>query len=149
MRYASIRDLDISNGEGIGVSLFVQGCHQHCKNCFNKETWNFSGGKEFTKDVEDKFLELVKRPFIQRVSILGGEPLCEENMPKVVELLKRLDKVKKWVYTGYTIDMFQDKEFLKYVDVLVDGRYIDELRDLNLLFRGSSNQRILRKGIDF
>jgi len=79
MRYASIRDLDISNGEGIGVALFVQGCKFHCKNCFNQVTWDFQGGKEFTQQVREGFLKLIQRPFIQRVSILGGEPLEDEN----------------------------------------------------------------------
>lgn len=152
MRYASIRDLDISNGEGLGVALFVQGCHFHCKNCFNQSTWDFNGGKEWTMEVEDKFLKLIQRPFIQRVSILGGEPLADENYPTVIYLLKTIDNVEKWVYTGYRKEelmYFGKHEVFKHADVIVDGRYVDELRDLSLSFRGSSNQRILRKGVDF
>ena len=152
MRYASIRDLDISNGEGIGVALFVQGCKFHCKNCFNQVTWDFQGGKEFTQQVREGFLKLIQRPFIQRVSILGGEPLEDENYRDVIDLLKTIDNVEKWVYTGYRKEelmYFGKHEVFKYADVIVDGRYIDELRDLNLKFRGSSNQSILRKGVDF
>ena len=83
MRYAQIRSMDISNGEGIGVSLFVQGCHFHCKNCFNSETWDFAGGKAWTDSTEEKFLQLINRPYIKRVSILGGEPLADENVETI------------------------------------------------------------------
>ena len=92
MRYASIRELDISNGEGVGVALFVQGCHFHCHNCFNTETWDFSGGKEWTPDVKEKFLELIDRPYIKRVSILGGEPLADENLDDVLDLVTEINK---------------------------------------------------------
>ena len=92
MRYASIRELDISNGEGVGVSLFVQGCHFHCYNCFNTETWDFNGGKECTPDVKEKFLELIDRPYIKRVSILGGEPLADENLDDVLDLVTEINK---------------------------------------------------------
>lgn len=143
MRYASIRDLDISNGNDVGVALFVQGCHFHCKNCFNQDTWNFDGGKEFTKEVMDKFLNLVNRDFIKRVSILGGEPLAKENIDGVESILKNINNKKVWVYTGYIFDKVKDKSIMKYIDYLVDGQYVDELRDLKLKFRGSSNQRII------
>ena len=143
MRYASIRDMDISNGNGIGVALFTQGCHFHCKNCFNKSTWDFNGGKEFTKETCDKFLKLVNRPFIKRVSILGGEPLAKENINSVESILKNIKNKTVWVYTGYTFDKVKDKSVMKYIDYLVDGQYVDELRDLRLKFRGSSNQRII------
>ena len=92
MRYASIRELDISNGEGVGVALFVQGCHFHCYNCFNTETWDFNGGKEWTSDVKEKFLELIDRPYIKRVSILGGEPLADENLNGVLDLVTEINK---------------------------------------------------------
>lgn len=92
MRYAQIRKLDISNGENIGVALFVQGCHFHCKNCFNPETWDFNGGKEWMEEVKNKFLELVDRPYIKRVSILGGEPLAEENINDVLNLVTEINK---------------------------------------------------------
>ena len=92
MRYASIRELDISNGEGVGVALFVQGCHFHCYNCFNTETWDFNGGKEWTQEVKEKFLELIDRPYIKRVSILGGEPLADENLDDILDLVTEINK---------------------------------------------------------
>lgn len=105
IRYAQIRSLDLSNGEGVGVALFVQGCHFHCKNCFNPETWDFSGGKEWTEEIKNKFLKLLDRPYIKRVSILGGEPLAEENVDNVLDLVNRirLSNPQKsiWLYTGY------------------------------------------------
>lgn len=164
--------MDISNGEGIGVALFVQGCHFHCYNCFNPETWDFNGGKEWTQEVEDKFIELASRPYIQRISILGGEPLADENLDSVLNLVNkfRLSCPEKiiWLYTGYTWDeiygyvtpldsvmtapncdilydyhMFQRKEIIKQCDVLVDGRYIDSKRDITLKWCGSTNQRVI------
>ena len=92
MRYASIRELDISNGEGVGVSLFVQGCHFHCKNCFNYKTWDFNGGYEWTQKTKDDFLKLIDRPYIKRVSILGGEPLADENLDMVLDLVSEINK---------------------------------------------------------
>lgn len=143
MRYASIRDLDISNGNDIGVALFTQGCHFHCKNCFNKSTWDFDGGKEFTKETCSKFMKLVNRPFIKRVSILGGEPLAKENVDDVCNVLKQIKNKTIWVYTGYTFETVKNYDIMKYIDYLVDGQYVDELRDLRLKFKGSSNQRII------
>lgn len=142
MNFASIRNFDVSNGIGIGIALYVQGCHFHCKNCFNQVTWDFNGGKEWTPDIENKFIELANNKHVDRVSILGGEPLTPENYDTVLSLCKKLSK-KIWVYTGYTYETLCDKEILRYIDVLVDGKYVDELRDLNLAFRGSSNQRII------
>ena len=92
MRYAQIRSLDISNGENVGVALFVQGCHFHCYNCFNTETWDFNGGKEWTPEVKERFLELIDRPYIKRVSILGGEPLADENLDGVLDLVTEINK---------------------------------------------------------
>ena len=92
IHYASIRNLDISNGEGVGVALFVQGCHFHCYNCFNIDTWDFNGGKEWTPEVKEKFLELIDRPYIKRVSILGGEPLADENLDDVLDLVTEINK---------------------------------------------------------
>ncbi len=107
IRYAQIRSLDLSNGEGVGIALFVQGCHFHCPNCFNPETWDYNGGKEWTEEVKNKFLELANRPYIKRISILGGEPLAEENLDGVLDLVNeiRLSSPKKsiWLYTGYTM----------------------------------------------
>ena len=151
MRYASIRNLDISNGLGVGVALFVQGCPLHCKNCFNPNTWNFDDGEEWTKETEDMFIELVNKPYIKRVSILGGEPLSNHNRYQVFLLcnrIKNLYKDKKiWLYSGYTYEQIcQSREQFKIftcIDVLVDGPYIDEQRDITLAFRGSKNQRII------
>ena len=146
MRIADIQEFDVNNGEGVGCSLFVQGCHFHCKNCFNQSTWDFNGGKEWTQSTKEKFLELVNNPYITRVSILGGEPLADENIQDVYGLIKQIPSSKKiWLYTGYVWD---DMDFVRRlvansVDVLVDGRFVDELRDLNLPFRGSSNQRLI------
>lgn len=145
MRYASIRDMDISNGNGIGVALFTQGCHFHCKNCFNKSTWDFDGGKEFTRETCNKFMKLVNRPFIKRVSILGGEPLSKENVDDVCNILKQIKNKTIWVYTGHTFETVKNYDIMKYIDYLVDGQYVDELRDLTLEFRGSSNQNIWKK----
>lgn len=143
MKYASIRNMDISNGLGCGVALFVQGCHFHCKNCFNPSTWDFEGGKEFTAEIEGKFLSLADHPFIRRVSFLGGEPLAPENREKVAELCKKLFGTKKvWLYTGYAYEDIP-KDILQYIDVLVDGRYIDDLKDFSLKFKGSANQRVI------
>lgn len=90
MRYAQIRSMDISNGEGVGASLFVQGCDRHCFNCFNSETWDFNGGKEWTEETKNKFMELIDRPYIRRISILGGEPLAEQNLDDVLSLIKEI-----------------------------------------------------------
>ena len=163
MRYASIRSMDISNGEGVGISLFVQGCHFHCKNCFNPETWDFNGGKEWTPEVEDKFIELASKPYIKRISILGGEPLADENLDGVLNLVNRfrllLPEKTIWLYSGYKLEecilhngeivdshnynRFKRQCILEQCDVLVDGRYIDKLRDVSLKWRGSSNQRVV------
>ena len=147
MRIAQIRDMDISNGLDVGVALFVQGCNRHCYICFNQETWDFDGGFEFTSDIEQKFISFASRTFIQRVSILGGEPLAKENRNDVVNLIAKIksnhpDK-NIWLYTGYTIDeLLSDNVDLHNIDYLVDGEYVDSLRDLTLEFRGSSNQHI-------
>lgn len=164
MNYAQIRSMDISNGEGIGVSLFVQGCNFHCKNCFNSETWEFSKGQEWNDKTKNQFLKLIETPFIQRVSILGGEPLHPKNVQNV---LKIVDEIRVsyptkniWLYTGYTWEQIMHpvitdidseqlkilqmrKELVNKCDVLIDGRYIDELRDVSLHWRGSSNQRVI------
>lgn len=151
MRYASIRSLDISNGEGVGISLFVQGCPFRCHNCFNPETWDFNGGEEWTEDIENEFIELAKRPYIKRISILGGEPLANENINDVLNLVNKirllLPEKTIWLYTGYEwhqcLKHPMRKEIVSKCDVLVDGRYIDSQRDITLRWRGSSNQRVI------
>lgn len=195
MRYASIHNLDISNGANIGVALFVQGCDRnpHCKNCFNSETWDFNGGKEWTEKTKNKFMELIDRPYIKRISILGGEPLAEQNLDDVLSLIKeirekypisqnhnsenigksrvledenskeiRISFPKKsiWLYTGYELsEIIKQEQYEKVsgipsvwskrwkiisnIDVLVDGEYIDEQKDLTLKWRGSKNQNCI------
>lgn len=160
MRYNTIRSMDISNGEKVGVALFIQGCPHHCKNCFNPETWDFNGGKEWTKEIKDEFLKLVNRPYIKRVTLLGGSPLAKENLIDILSLVKEIktkfpDKTI-WLYTGFTWDYIFEhintvdvlgnlvrEEILKYCDVLIDGRFEEDKKDLSLRFRGSSNQRII------
>lgn len=154
MRYAQIRSMDISNGEGVGVALFVQGCPFHCKGCFNQETWNYSGGEAWTPEVEDQFMKLVNRPYITRVSILGGEPLSECNLAPLTCLLMRIKKEFPekaiWLYTGYILENIFSEEcrqrikLLTFCDVVVDGPFIEELKDLSLDWRGSSNQRVIK-----
>jgi len=152
MRYAQIRSMDISNGEGVGVALFVQGCNFHCNNCFNKETWDFNGGKEWTDEIQEKLLNLIKKPHIKRVSILGGEPLDEKNAKNVLNFANQIrllfgDEKKIWLYTGYTYENAIKDETRKAVinqcDVLVDGQFVEALKDFTLKFRGSSNQRLI------
>lgn len=150
MRYAQIRSMDISNGVGIACSLFVQGCSRHCKNCFNPETWDFNAGKEWTKEIEDKFIKLCQNEHIDCISILGGEPFDQDE--HIYWLLKRLKyEVNKplYLWTGYKMEYLLTKDVPRdclkenLIDYLIDGDYIDELRDLNLELRGSSNQRII------
>ena len=200
MRYAQIRSMDISNGEGVGVSLFVQRCDRHCFNCFNSETWDFNGGKEWTEKTKNKFMELIDRPYIRRISILGGEPLAEQNLDDVLSLIKEIrekypisqnpnsenigksrvleDENSKeirislpektiWLYTGfrwnyimnyqpvetddfdYIEESYNDglmekrKRIISLCDVVIDGEYIDEQKDLTLAYRGSKNQHVI------
>ncbi len=151
MRYNTIRSMDISNGESVGVSLFVQGCPlPHCKNCFNPETWDFNGGKEWTEEVENKFLELASRPYIKRISFLGGECLAQENIKEVTRLAKKckelLPEKKIWLWTRYDFKKYVcNLDIIKYLDYVIDGIFIEELKDNSLLFRGSSNQVIWKK----
>lgn len=151
MRYAQIRTMDISNGKGIGVSLFVQGCPFHCKGCFNPETWNFNGGEQWTPDKQDEFMVLAGKPFVKRISILGGEPLCSQNCYEIfrlcMELKHKYSDKQIWIYSGYTYEeLLNSRERFKPLlcaDILVDGRYEENERDLSLAFRGSRNQRVI------
>lgn len=165
MRYASVRNMDISNGEQIGVSLFVQGCNAKCEGCFNPETWDFDGGKEWSSDVREKFINLINREYIKRVSFLGGEPLAYQNVEEVLSLIKEIKNKfpnkKIWLYTGFTWNQIfhtvttddlnperdryinARKETASLCDVVVDGRYVNSLRDITLPFCGSSNQRLI------
>ena len=157
MNYAEIKKTDIANGEGVRVSLFVSGCRRHCKNCFNKVTWDFNYGKPFTEEVEEELLQALSPDFIAGMTLLGGDPMEPENQrvlyPFVKKVRERLPKKTIWCYTGYT---FKDgaieeeqancevtRDFISLFDVLVDGRFVEELKDIRLVFRGSSNQRII------
>lgn len=175
IRFASVRAMDISNGEGVGVALFVQGCHYHCHNCFNPETWDFAAGKEWTSKTKDKFLELIEKTYIKRISILGGEPLAEENLEGVIDLVTEINKKHNeihlsspqksiWLYSGFCweeifapvlTEQSQEwienylkkteirKRIISQCDVVVDGRYVDALKDISLKWRGSKNQRVI------
>lgn len=159
MNYADIKTYDIANGPGVRISLFVSGCTHHCKGCFNPETWDFDYGKPYTEDTLELIIQYLEPYYINGLTILGGDPLCGDN---TISLIPLLETVKKkypekniWVYTGDTMENIietkekdKDKydiymEFLKYVDVLVDGPFIESEKDLSLRFRGSSNQRII------
>ena len=148
MRYNKIRKMDIANGPGVRVSIFMQGCMFNCKNCFNPETHDFAGGEEFDEDVIDEVLKLCENEHIEGLSILGGEPMHPINIEGTTELAKKFKEKfpnkNLWVWTGFLFDRdLQNKEVLKYIDVLVDGQYVDELRDPRLKYNGSSNQRVI------
>lgn len=147
IRYAQIRSMDISNSEGISVSLFVQGCDFHCKGCFNSETWDWNGGKEFAKEQVTTILNLCNKPHIKSFCILGGEPLHPRNIDVVTELCKTFKEQypnkKIWIWTGYTFETYvQNLKVLNYVDVVIDGQFEFDKKDFKLKHRGSSNQRI-------
>ena len=147
MRYNKIRKMDISNGPGIRVSIFMQGCSFHCKDCFNSETWDFKAGKEFNDEVINKVLDLASLPHIVGLSILGGEPMHPNNREGTIKLAKAFKKryLNKdiWVWSGYLFDELKDIEGLSYIDTLVDGRFVLEQANPTLKFRGSSNQRVI------
>ena len=158
MKYASIRECDIANGEGVRVTLFVSGCTHHCKGCFNPEQWSFDYGEPFDAAVEDRIFGLLSPSYIAGLSILGGEPMEPENQRALVPFLRRMRErfgasKTVWVYTGCVLEKELraesrwrtgiTDEFLSLVDVLVDGPFVEELKDISLRFRGSSNQRII------
>ena len=130
MRYAQIRELDISNGEGVGVALFVQGCRFACKNCFNPDTWDFNSGKEWTQETEDKLIELASRPYIKRLSILGGEPLVDENLDGVLHLVNRFRLLfpnkSIWIYSGFTWNTIWDDTLKKMIENGIGGLSLSE-----------------------
>ena len=157
MYYGNIINTDIANGTGIRVSLFVSGCTNHCKGCFQPETWDFQYGKPYTKDVENQIIEELRKPYYDGLTILGGEPFEISNQRELVYLIRRLKKEipnrNIWIYTGFTYEkdlipggcryIECTDEILDNTDVLVDGKFVLELRNLMLTFRGSENQRIL------
>ena len=151
MNYEKIDKCSVSNGAGVRTVLWVSGCDIHCYNCHNQQTWDFNSGIPFTEDTMQEILYNLSKPYIKGLTISGGHPLDPHNAPKVLEIVKRVKMVFPnkdiWIYTGYVWEnIIKDetlREILKYTDVLVDGAYIDELRDISLAFRGSSNQRII------
>ena len=157
MHYGKIKECDIADGPGVRVSLFVSGCRHHCKGCFNPETWDFKYGQPYTRETEDEVLRLLEPEYIQGFSLLGGEPFEPENQGVLTGLLRRIKEQYPtkdvWCYTGYLYDADLVKggkvhtevteEMLSYIDVLVDGEFVEELKDVTLVFKGSSNQRII------
>lgn len=158
MNYANIKKYDIANGPGVRVSLFVSGCTHHCPGCFNPETWDFNFGEPFDSDVINEILEALEPSYIRGFSLLGGEPFEYKNQTGLLPLLKeirnRFPNKDIWCYTGYNFetDILEDmakkwpetNEMLSYIDILVDGEFIEAKKDLALRFRGSSNQRIIQ-----
>ncbi len=157
MNYANIKFNDIANGEGVRTSLFVSGCTHHCKNCFNKIAWDFNYGKVFTREVEDKIIKSLAPAHINGLTLLGGEPMEPANQKGLLEFVKRVKETYPnktiWCYSGYLFDEELlrpsrahcpwTEELLSYIDILVDGKFIDELKDITLRFKGSSNQRVI------
>ena len=158
MNYATIKNCDIANGLGIRVSLFVSGCTHHCKGCFNSIAWPFDYGEVFTKEIEEQILEECSKTYIAGLTLLGGEPFEPSNQIGLIHLLrefkKRFPNKNIWAYTGYVLETEilpkngkahseVTDEMLSYIDVLVDGRFVEELKDISLKYRGSSNQRLI------
>ena len=164
MYYGKIVYCDIANGLGCRTSLFVSGCRNHCKNCFNKDTWNFQYGTEYTDETKEHILATLEKSYIKGITILGGEPLEPENQETVLDLCTttkaRFPEKDIWLYTGFTFEQATGidtsceriatsesirncKEIMDYIDILVDGRFVDDLKDITLKYRGSSNQRII------
>ena len=159
-KYAGLNTNDFANGKGICVSYFTQGCPHHCPGCFNPETWDFDGGKDIPDNIRGQIIKAICANGITRnFSVLGGEPLCDENIEEVESIIlgvrTAFPNIKIFVWTGYTLEqlMLRNNEhinnILKYIDVLIDGPFIESQKDLTLELRGSKNQRILYKGVDF
>lgn len=154
MRFHNITYPDVNNGEGCRVTLWVAGCTHHCKGCHNPQTWSFKSGREFTEEIKNKLYNVLKLPYIKGITLSGGDPL--DSFDDIFELVKDIKNSFNdkdiWLFSGYTLEDIQNSDkniILEYIDVLVDGEFKEELKDLTLKFRGSSNQRILYKDIDF
>ncbi len=157
MNYATVKTHDVANGPGVRVSLFVSGCSHHCKNCFNEEAWDYQYGEPYTPAVEQRILDALAPDYITGLSLLGGEPMDPRNQETVCALVRRVRETYPdktiWCYSGYTLDeqLLAGKvgdpqtvrELLSMLDVLVDGRFVEEQKDLTLRFRGSANQRLI------
>jgi len=157
MNYADIKQFDVANGLGIRVSIFVSGCTHHCKSCFNEVAWDFNYGTPFTENDIDKIIDYLKPSYVSGLAILGGEPFEHCNQKGLLPLLRKVKEIYPtkdiWCFTGYTFDndilnrmckeWAETSEMISYIDVLVDGKFVEELKDLNLRFKGSSNQRTI------
>lgn len=157
MNYAEIKNCDIANGPGVRISLFVSGCTHHCKGCFNEVAWDFHYGTPFTQETIDKILEMMRPGYISGLTLLGGEPFEPQNQEPIVELLRQIKQKMPdksiWAFSGYLFDRDilsgrlgdwkVTQEYLSYLDVLVDGPFVEEKKNLSLRFRGSENQRII------
>lgn len=147
MNYAGIKKIDVSNGPGVRVSLFVSGCRNHCAGCFQPETWDFDYGQPFTEEAEEELISALRPSWIQGLSILGGDPMEPENQAALLPFLRRvkaeLPEKDIWLYTGYRLESVSGSPLLPFVDVVVDGPYIEGQKDVSLAFRGSRNQRII------
>jgi len=157
MHYGAVKNTDIANGAGVRVSLFVSGCRNRCKGCFQPETWSFTYGSEFTDETADQIIDMLKPAYIQGLTILGGDPFEPENQRDLLPFIKRVRETYPdkdiWMFSGYTFEELtggnphcaigETPEILKNIDILIDGRFEENLRNLSLQFRGSSNQRII------
>lgn len=156
MNYATIKNCDIANGPGVRISLFVSGCTHHCKGCFNEVAWDFDYGEPFTQQTIRTILDMMKPGYIKGLTLLGGEPFEPENQGPIVELLRQVKKTYPqksiWAFSGYLYEKITShtlgdwavtQEFLSYLDVLVDGPFVEEKKNLALRFRGSENQRLI------
>ena len=159
MHVGEVMTADVANGEGMRVSVFVSGCRNHCKGCFQPQTWDFNYGREYTPEIEQFIIDELSKSYYDGITILGGDPMEPENQEPVLQLLRRIKKElpdkNVWAYTGYVYDRdlvpggkrFIDgvtRELLESIDILIDGRFVEELKNLMLNFRGSSNQRIIK-----
>ncbi len=157
MNYATVKPFDVANGPGVRVSLFVSGCTHHCKNCFNSEAWDFNYGQPFTDETKETIIKALEKDYIEGFSLLGGEPFEPQNQKVLCEVLEEIKKTYPnktvWCYSGYTFDtdllsgrlcdFSVTKRMLDCIDILVDGKFVEEKKDLTLRFKGSSNQRII------
>lgn len=147
MNYALMNKTDVANGPGVRVSIFVSGCRHHCPGCFNQKAWDFNYGVEFSKTTLDEILEALDHDYISGLTILGGEPFEPENLPSVRALCQtvkeKYPEKSIWIYTGFLYEDVADERAMRYIDVLVDGPFVQTQKDLTLRFRGSKNQRII------
>ena len=157
MNYADIKQYDVANGPGVRVSVFVSGCTHYCKGCFNEEAWDFNFGEPFTEEVIERILDYMEPSYVKGLTVLGGEPLEPQNQPAVCRLLKRVKEVypekSVWLFSGYDFEkdilghmwdtLPEIREILSCLEVLVDGEFVEELKNLSLRFKGSSNQRTI------